>query len=270
MTFDHLSIGAGLALCAGPALFLHGFRDLRIKRLIQNTPTGRIRSMAMGLVEINGTIAQRSSVTAPFSGRPCAYWQLDISTQGGRRNAWTVVHRASSGQPFFLRDETGVALIYPHDAECRVNFGVEETCLGVNLPEPYASYLGTLGPGQLMWRLGAMRFRERVLEEGQRVYVLGTAMPRPQVLTISEGETLEATGTEDAHAHTVRALHEEIAAVVRRGESEPTFIISQQSERMLTLELGAKAFFKLVGGPALTVLGLGYWLYAIKSGELFR
>ena len=269
MTIDHLSIAATLALFGGPALFVSGFRDLRVKRLIQNTPTARIRSMAMGLVEISGKIGARSSVAAPFSGRPCAYWQIDIATRGRRRKSWNIVHRNASGNPFFLRDGTGSALIYPHDAECKVTFQIEEECLGLGLPEPYTSYVKALGPQHLLWQLGAMRFRERILEEGQEVYVLGTAMPRPQVLTISEGEALAATGTDDPHARKVHALHEEATAVVRRGESEPTFIISQTSERMLTVELGARAFLKLVGGPALTVFGFGYWLYAISSGGAF-
>ena len=79
MRLDNLSIMAGLSLLGGPVLFVQGFRDLRLERMIQNTPTARIRSMAMGLVEISGAVAPRSVFTAPFSARPCAYWELDIS-----------------------------------------------------------------------------------------------------------------------------------------------------------------------------------------------
>ena len=143
MRLDNLSIMAGLSLLGGPVLFVQGFRDLRLERMIQNTPTARIRSMAMGLVEISGAVAPRSVFTAPFSARPCAYWELDISARG-RNNSWSVVHRASSGHPFFLRDETGSALIYPKGARCTLNFGVSEECLGISLPEPYSSYVKTL------------------------------------------------------------------------------------------------------------------------------
>ena len=106
------------------------FRDFRTRQLIENTPPARIRSMAMGLVEVNGEVVPRSEHQAPFSGRPCAYWQVEIATQG-RRNSWTTVHRACSGSPFFIRDETGLALVYPKDAECRVMNPVEETCSGI-------------------------------------------------------------------------------------------------------------------------------------------
>src|SRR5262249_50817472 len=117
----HLSfpIYATLALGAGLWLFVRAFRDFRTRRLIENTPTARIRSMAMGLVEINGEVVQRSEHLAPFSGRPCAYWQVDIATRG-RNNTWSIVHRNASGSPFFVQDDTGLALVYPQGADCRV------------------------------------------------------------------------------------------------------------------------------------------------------
>jgi hypothetical protein len=54
---------------------------------------------------------------------------------------------------------------------------------------------------------------------------------------------------------------------VRQGENEHTFIISQDSEKGLMLSLGAHALLLLVGGPALTVVGLGYWLMTLSSGR---
>jgi E3 ubiquitin ligase len=261
---DQVSVLAALGAVAGPVLFAGGFRDLRLKRLIQNTPTSRIRSAAMGLVEVNGVIGCRSTVSAPFSGRACAVWNVDIAIQG-RKNSWNIVHRAISGHPFFLRDETGVALVYPHDADCRVHFGVEEVCAGVALPECYASYLSTLGPRQYLWRLGMLRFRERVLEEGARVYVMGTATPPAVALTVSEGEEMAATGTDAWRASRVRGGDSQVSAVIRRGDSEKTFVISQDSERDLTTTLGLKAFARLVGGPLIGLLGIGYWLYAFAS-----
>ena len=263
-----LPFWASLALGTGPVLFWRSFRDLRMQRLIQNTPTARIRSMPMGLVEVNGEASPRSELTAPFSGRPCAYWQVDIATRS-RRNAWHVVHRNASGSPFFLRDETGVALVYPQGATVRLNFQVEEECLGLSLPDLYAQYLQEQRPaGAVLWRLGSLRFRERLLEAGQRAYVLGTATPRAQSVVISMDEDeLEATGTDAWRARRLQSLDHEAHAVIRRGENEPTYIISQQSERDLTLNLGLRAMGELAGGPALTLLGLGYWLYQLGAGR---
>ena len=265
-----LPFWASLALGMGPVLFWRSFRDLRMQRLIQNTPTSRIRSMPMGLVEINGEASPRSELTAPFSGRPCVCWQVDIATRS-RRSGWTVVHRNASGNPFFLRDETGVALVYPKDATVRLNFQVEEECLGISLPDVYARYLEEQRPAAgALWRLGSLRFRERVLEAGQRIYVLGTATPRPQSVAISMDDELEATGTDDRRARRLHNLDHETQAIIRRGENESTYIISPQSERELTVQLGLRATAQLMGGPALTLFGLAYWLHALSLSRWFR
>ena len=264
-----LPIYATLSLCAGPILFYRSFRDMRTRRLIQNTPTARIRSMAMGLVEINGGVVSHSMQSAPFSGRPCAYWELDIATQN--RRGWTVVHRNSSGHPFYVRDETGLALVYPKGADCKVRFGVSETCLGISLPPCYAQYMDDQQLAlRHLWRLSNMRFRERLLEDGQKVFVLGSAEPRARALDVSDDQALESTGTDDVRGRRIRALHDETVAVVRRGQNEPTFIISQESERELTLDLGLRALGEAIAGPALSLFGLGYWLYALSSGRVFR
>src|SRR2546422_11397196 len=96
---------ATVALAAGPIVFLRGLRTLRPRRLIADTPTARIRSLAMGLVEVNGTVERRSALTAPFSGKSCAYWELDVASR--TRNRWNIIHRDHSRNPFFLRDDTG-------------------------------------------------------------------------------------------------------------------------------------------------------------------
>jgi len=257
---------ASSALAAGPWLYYRGFRTLRTRRLIANTPTARIRSMAMGLVEINGVVEPRSTVHAPFSGRPCAYWEVDIAIRD--RRGWRTIHRNQSGNPFYLSDDTGVALVYPHGAEGRVRFGTEETCAGIALPPCYADYMSAhTSMLARLARVGQMRFRERILEGGQQVYVLGTAVPRARARVVGEAEQLEATGTDGPHEIRRAALDRQVSAVVRRGENEPTFLISQESERALLLSLGARALLQLIAGPVLTVGGLGYWLWALSSGR---
>jgi hypothetical protein len=290
-----LPVYATLALCAGPVLFLRGFRDLRVRRMVQNTPTSKIRSMAMGLVEVHGTVLQRSAVHAPFSGKPCAYWEVEIAVRTNRKHGWTTVHRNTSGQPFYVDDGTGVAMVYPKGSTCRMPPGADEACLGWTLPEVYADYMKQQGLWmRWLWRIGMMRFRERVIEEGQRVFLLGTAEPRAQSRDLSVPDeaqldraavaALAATGTDGpafaarASAPTAaaiptqpgpartRALHARTNGVIRRGGNEPTFLISLESEFALTTMLGVSVFLKLFGGPLLTIFGLGYWLMALGSG----
>lgn len=259
-----LAVSASVALAAGPWFFHRGFRTLRARRLITDTPTAYIRSMAMGLVELNGMVEPRSQVFAPFSGKPCAYWQVDIAAR--HRRGWTVIHRNHSGNPFYLRDATGVVMVYPRGAELRIPFGTEEHCQGLMLPSCYADYMNDHVSGfTRVTRLGMLRFRERILEGGERLYVLGTATPRREERVIAAGDLLEATGTDDAVPSRLATTDREVVAVVRRGENETTFIMSPTSEKGLLFEMGAKALLQLVGGPALTLFGLAYWLSVLSS-----
>ena len=273
MLHPGLMVYAAIGLLLGPVWFLHGFQAFRRKRLIENTPTARIRSMAMGLVEVNGRIASRSEILAPFSGRPCAYWQVDVSTgsrgKNGGKGSWHVVHENHSGQPFFLSDDTGVAMVFPQGAECRLNFQVEEDCSGLALPDCYVQYLDEhCHAKSILWRLGTLRFRERILEDGQHAFILGTAMPRSQAFTISEDQTALATGTDGgAMSFNVRhqLLDQNATATIRKGTNETTFVISQASEREVTTMLGWKALAGMLGGPLAAVTALAYWLNVVAS-----
>jgi hypothetical protein len=260
-----LPIASSVGALMGVTLFVRGFRVWRERRLIQNTPTARIRSMAMGLVEIQGVVEPRSVLAAPFSGHECAFWEVDISSR--TRDGWRVVHHNASGHPFFIQDDTGAALVYPQGSECKLNAGVEEVCNGPFLPPCYADYLKEHSlPLLNVMSLGPMRFRERVLQPGQSVFVLGTAMPRSRSVALSDADEVQATGT-DGKTSRLASLDGSAVAVVRKGDNEPTFIISQESERSLALDLGIHAMAQLVGGPLLSLFALGWWLFSAATAR---
>ncbi len=266
-----LYIAGAMALGVGPWLFWRGFGYLRTCRLVEDTPPARIRSMAMGLVELNGKVEARSVVIAPFSGSACCHWQVDIAVRGRREGEWSIVHRNHSGNPFYLEDDTGVALVYPQGSECKIRYATDEECSGLALPEVYADYLRE-NPGAVnaIQRMSTLRFRERILEDGMTVYVLGTAMPKSRAIAVSDDDALAATGTEGLGDQHRAQLDHDTAGVIRQGENEKTFIISQESERELAFELKLKAVAMIWGGPLLTLLGLAYGLYALASRHVLR
>src|SRR5213592_4960509 len=67
-----LSIVAVAGGCYG---FVLGFRLLARKRFLLNTPTSKIRSASLGLVEINGVASSPYSLPAAISGLPCFLYQ---------------------------------------------------------------------------------------------------------------------------------------------------------------------------------------------------
>ena len=262
------------ALGFGTWSFVAGFRALRLQRIIQTTPTARARSLAMGLVELQGRVLGRSRVTAPFTGRSCAWWEVELQTvRRSRRgmSTWSTVHREQSGNPFYLEDETGRVMVYPQGASISAGHIVQEQTGGFGVPEPYAGFMEARGlPLRHLWSLGPMRFQERTLEEGTSVYVLGRACPRPQAVAVSMDDevALEATGTDAIGAAHVRSHDTGCSAVIRRGARDPAFLISDRSEKTMTLEYGLRAFAGLIGGPLLALFGLWCLTELARSGEL--
>lgn len=261
------SIVGSLISAGGLYWFVQSFRDRRVQRLIEDTPTAKIRSMAMGMVEVNGVASSRSTTIAPFSGRPCVYWEVDIATRSAskRRATWSIVHRNQSGNPFFVSDGTGAALVYPRGADCRLPFGLEETTGGLfALPECYAEYMKRERLGMsTMWRLGPMRFRERTLDEGQVLFLLGRAHPKAQSTSIAELDevALRATGTEDLRAARIATLDREVRGVIRRDANDPVFVMSLQSERAVAGEYMLRAVAGSVLGPLLFLGGVAFLLW---------
>jgi E3 Ubiquitin ligase len=120
---DHGVVIAVIGAFAGVYLFYRGFLLLQRKRLILNTPASKVRSAAMGLVEINGLAAGPYTITAPITAVPCFYfhttaWQWQ---QRGRNKEWVRVADESMHVPFFLDDNTGRVLVDPQGAEMDIH-----------------------------------------------------------------------------------------------------------------------------------------------------
>jgi hypothetical protein len=266
-------LGSLAAVGFGSYAFVHGFQALRVQRLIQDTPTAKLRSLAMGLVEVEGKVQARSRVNAPFTGRDCAWWEVELQTLSQNNKglkSWNTVYKEQSGHPFYLTDSTGTAMVYPQGAEMRAGDLVQEETHGLGVPEPYSSFMAGRELGMRhVWSMGAMRFRERVMDEGRAVFVLGRANPKPHAVAISMDEdVLQATGTDAIGAAHVRTHDGECCAVIRKGKDDAAFIISERSEKTMTMEYGFKAFGGLVGGPTLTLFGLWCLIELAKSGDL--
>src|SRR5438034_2747637 len=90
---------------------------LQRKRLILNTPSSKVRSAAMGLVEINGLATGPYTMPAPISAVPCYYyrtmaWRWE---RRGKSSEWVKVADESLHVPFYLDDNTGRVLVDPRD-----------------------------------------------------------------------------------------------------------------------------------------------------------
>ena len=167
---------------AGIWLFFDGFKKWRRKRLIENIPTSRIRSMAMGLVELQGKATQwLYSLKGPLSARDCVFYKYLIERyeSHGKSNRWVkVADGGSYDNLFHLADDTGKVLVNPRRAEINLDqpdFYYETGIFGGDMPFSLASFLEMNGISYRSW-LGnrRMRFREWNICPNDHVYVLGT------------------------------------------------------------------------------------------------
>lgn len=142
-------------------MFWYGFYFLRMKRQIENTPTSKIRSVAMGIVEVKGQAIRKFALVSPLSNTPCVFYRL-TRYRRDRNKQWRVTGISSSDNvPFCLEDETGQVEINP--AGCRVHAGSKQE--------------GTPGQIGLMQRYHESdeKWVEEVIVDGTLLYVLGYA-----------------------------------------------------------------------------------------------
>jgi hypothetical protein len=248
---------------AGLAIFVLGLFWFRRKQLIENIPTSKIRSLAMGLVEVYGDVvtAYKGMLKSPFSGDDCVYYRFTVEEQ--RRNAkrgmlpnivigenpqvfspqggrWSVVKKGEDMAHFYLKDPTGQVLVDPAGAKIDIKPDYEFTSgLGKDPPEKVLSFLSREGINhESFFSMNKeMRFREYVIRPKDKLYILGTAADNPFV---EEGTAKHST--EDIMIH--------------KGNNEKFYYISDSSERDILGRLRWKVYGGIGGGIALVAVCL--------------
>jgi hypothetical protein len=189
-----LGVGAAGGLWAG-------YRALHLSRLLQDTPTSRIRSAAQGYVELAGRSEPLVGTEnlAPLTLRPCVWWSYRIEQRTGSasgspgraRAKWRVVQSGSSGQPFLLDDGTGQCLVNPQGAQV---LATESTSWWGDTPWP----AGPPGSGA---RAGFGSEREYRYTE-RRIYA------HERVVALGEFRSLDAVGESTAEEQVADLLRE--------------------------------------------------------------
>ena len=194
---------AVIGVFAGVYLCYCGFHLLQSKRLILNTPTSKIRSAAMGLVEINGLAAGPYTVLAPITGVPCYYYRATARQlqQRGRNKAWVKVAEESLHVPFFLDDNTGRVLVDPQGAEMDIHrdfhdeFSTSLFSSHLEMPPNIASFLARHGVSTDQ----KIKIDEYCIKPKNALFILGTLAPNPG-LSVSATPVLNLSAEQHALA----------------------------------------------------------------------
>lgn len=251
----------GSGLLFGGLGFVLGWRAFRQRQLIRDTPTSKVRSLAVGAAEVKGEAHPVDEpLVSPLTHREACMYDLEVEEYHPDDDGsdWHTVLHLEETVPFHLDDGTGEVLVEPGGAslhveveeKTRVDDGDEPPpALGrwaedqglvddADAPEPegvtdklkdlVASQFADDAEKHLVRDARHdRRYTEKVLAAGEETYVFGGAEP-----------------LEDA-----RSKENARNLVVRRHPGTDTFLVSDRSERELANE-------KLVGAVLMLCLGV--------------
>ena len=232
-----------LLLCAGLYMFYNSLKNLKLKRLIENVPTSKMRSVAMGLVELKGKIEVSDKVLEdPFDKKKCVFWRVHIEerVKRGKHGRWITRHKAKGQVPFFISDESGSVLIKLEGAnmdDVKRDSQYETALLfSDKLPLNVRNYCNKnrIRFRGLFGGKKRMRCRVTYLEPNNNIYVLGHARPLLQ--------------KEIKNSKSVTAAIEMV--------NNSVFIVSDKSEKELIEDRGGQ-FWVVPLGIIFSGLGLG-------------
>lgn len=165
---------------AGPWLFYQGLREVFKRRFIEDIPTSKARSIAMGQIEIKGKAEALfpETLKSPLSHKECVYYYYFISKHQKYqdRYIWAPFVSHRTDLPFYIYDKTGKVLIDPSlvaldlgkpNYEYELNDGNQP--IPPNITEILTTYnIPTNQP---------LRCEEWYICPEDNIYILGAAMP---------------------------------------------------------------------------------------------
>ena len=247
---DGLFFGIML-LVVGLTTFFNSLKNLEMKRLLENVPTSKIRSLAMGLVELKGKIQVKDKILKdPFDDKECVYWRIQIQelVKSGKTRKWVTRHKAKNQVPFLIGDQTGSVLIYLDDVNTNDVKRDKQydlaTFFSDEIPLNVKDYCRKYNVKLKGWFGGKkrMRFVVTYLEPDDDIYILGSARP------LLKNEQKDSKN---------------VTAAIDRSKEE-LFIISDKSEKELIDEYGGQSYIIPLGiilsaiGFSMILTSLGY------------
>lgn len=226
----------------GIALFAVGLYFYKKKQLIADTPTSKIRSIAMGLVEIFGQVIpiKERVFKSPFTDKECVYYQFTIEEyrSNGKNSQWVTIKKGEQKGLFYLKDDTGMVLIDPTGAKIDARRDFEyQSGLGKDPPEQVIRFLtaNNLAHDGFFGLNKTMRYRETIIVPDENLYIMGTAGENPLKIETTEN-----------HVDSI---------MIQKGKYEKQYYISDKSEKQILKNLALQTYGIWGFGIALIIVG---------------
>jgi len=174
----------GFMFLAGVAMIAKGLNDLKLLRLVRDTPTSDIGSMASGDVEVKGTAKKmEDEFEAPFSGRRCLcyHYKVEEYVDQGKHSSWEEIASGSKRRPFALDDGTGAAAVDPSNADFEIEWDKVAATDGQEKPPERIQGFIRSSPNidfehdDFLWTGNRRRYWEKLLVPEDELYVFGEA-----------------------------------------------------------------------------------------------
>jgi hypothetical protein len=147
-------------------LLWSGLHFIRLKRKIENTPTSKVRSIAMGLVEVHGQAWRQYALVAPMTQSACVYYRLR-KYRRQEKNKWRLVKDVDSSHVAFqIDDGTGRVVVAPQGASVKAK--TRQTGFPGQSPLTFTAF-DSADENE--------KWVEDIIYEGTSLYVLGFARP---------------------------------------------------------------------------------------------
>lgn len=254
---------AAMCFALGAVALKRGADRYRKSRMIENTATERVRSMAVGRTELTGTARPYDGTHGePFGTGEVVFARWRVSEwrekhpndEDDDTKTWKSVASGRVGDRIVLEDDTGaVTLETPPTGDLSSDLvRTEEVGHGTVPPAKIAEFLESQGVSTVSDN--KRRFRQRVIRNGTELYAFGEARRR---------------GDEPREAPTIESLLGRYDTFVDelvfgRDSGTGEYIISDENEDDIARGAFLRTLAYLLGGVTATALGAGLLAYGLQ------
>lgn len=174
---DDFWLWAILLLVAAIVGFFLAFKNMHSKRIIEDTPTSKIRSAAQGYLELvgHGHLMEGQPIISPLSGATCTWYEFKVEEHrhSGKNSKWVTIRKGISDELFLIKDDTGQCIIDPEDAHVTVSS--KDVWYGSS-SSPSRSSLSARKKRSFLSGLIVSRnyrYTEKLLHSGESLYAIG-------------------------------------------------------------------------------------------------
>ena len=162
-----------LLIVLAVAGFIGAFYYFSRKRIMEDTPTSKIRSCPQGYAELrgHGDLMEGPDIIGPLTGKICTWYSYKVEEyrRSGKNSKWVTINKGTSDELFLIIDETGKCVIDPEGASVTT---IHRDVWRGNSRQLSRGPMGS-GNGFLSLHGGRYRYTERRMHTKDTLYSIG-------------------------------------------------------------------------------------------------